>query len=228
MNHNIKIHCVEDFKKVTQVAFNIFSEVHQNTDNRFYIIPGGSTPKQLFNLLSFKINDWKNTNFILSDERIIKDKQISNESMVNEELIERIDGDEKPNLIKYNRAGNQTEVENILESQSPNLTFIGLGADGHTASLFPGNSDIFNENNNVCIKVKNSWESFERISLSFSYLMKSNQIIFLVSGSDKAEALKECLLGDYNPIQFPAQVIFKNYTKNIFILCDKAAGKYIA
>lgn len=227
MNSNIKIHCLKDFDEISNAAFDIFSEVHQNTDNRFYIIPGGSTPKLFLNILSKKIDDWSNTYFILSDERIVDDKQLSNESMVNEELVRRIDEDKKPILINYNRTGNQTEVENIIKSQTPNLVILGLGADGHTASLFPGNSDILNEKNNICLKVKNSWEDYERISLSFSYLMKSNQIIFMVSGEEKAEALRECVEGNYKPIKFPAQVMFKNYTKNMFILCDKAAGKYI-
>lgn len=228
MKSNIKIHSLEDLEGISKAAFEIFSELHQKVDNRFYIIPGGRTPMQLFNLLSSKINDWKNTQIILSDERIVNDKRLSNEAMVNDELIGRINGGEKPTLIKYNRTGNQSKIENCLKTLSPNLAILGLGADGHTASLFPGKKGILDEKNNICLTVKNEWEDYERISLSFSYLIKSNQIIFLVSGSDKAEALKECLLGDYNPIQFPAQVIFKNYTKNIFILCDKAAGKYIA
>ena len=57
--------------------------------------------------------------------------------------------------------------------------------------------------------------------------MKSKKIIFLVSGKDKAEALKECLVGDYNPIQYPAQFIFRNYKNTIYILCDNLAGEYI-
>jgi len=64
--------------------------------------------------------------------------------------------------------------------------------------------------------VKNSWEDYNRVSLSFSYLMKSDRIIFMVSGDKKAEALEECVSGDYNPIQFPAQYIFHNF-KNQFI-----------
>ena len=106
------------------------------------------------------------------------------------------------------------------------MTFLGVGADGHTASLFPKNLAILKDNN-ICLKVKNSWENYHRISLSFSYLMKSNQIIFLVNGESKAKALKECLTGSYNPIQYPAQYIFHNYERPIHIFCDKAAGKYI-
>jgi 6-phosphogluconolactonase/glucosamine-6-phosphate isomerase/deaminase len=57
---------------------------------------------------------------------------------------------------------------------------------------------------------------------------QSELILFVVSGKEKAEALRECIVGDYDPIQYPAQFIFHNYTNDIYILCDKVAGKYIA
>ncbi len=226
MKSNIKIHCLEDLDEISNFAFNLFFELHQKGDNRFYIIPGGNTPNQLYKLLSNNINDWKNTKLLLSDERISDNKRLSNEAMVNDELLDRIKGVEKPTLIKYYRTGNQLKIENNLKTISPNLAILGLGADGHTASLFPEDSNILTENN-ICLKIKNPWESFERISLSFSYLMKSNQIIFLASGESKAEALAECIVGNYNPIQYPAQIIFQNYTKNIHVLCDNSARKYI-
>ena len=227
MNSNIKIHCFKDLDEITNVAFDLFAKVHNATDNRFYIIPGGSTPKPFLNLLSNKINDWSGTKFILSDERLINDKKISNEDMVNKELLMAIDKDEKPTLLKYNKFGDQTGIEEIIKNKIPLLTILGLGSDGHSASLFPGNTEILKRNANICLKVKNSWEDYYRVSLSFDYLMKSKQIIFLVSGQNKAKVLKECLVGNYNPIQYPAQFIFRNYKNTIYILCDKLAGKYI-
>ena len=158
---------------------------------------------------------------------MINDNQLSNEYMVNEELIGGIDKNEKPILLNYNRNDNQSGVEKIIKYKSPDLTILGLGSDGHTASLFPGNTEILNENDNIFLNVNNEWEDYNRVSLSFAYIMKSDQIIFFASGERKAKALKECLAGDYDPIQFPAQFIIKNYNNDIYILCDKAAGKYI-
>ncbi len=228
MNSNIKIHCFKDLDDISNVAFDLFVKIHNATNNRFYIIPGGSTPKQFLNLLSNKINDWSDTYFILSDERLINDNQISNEYMVYKELLSAINASKRPTLIKYNRSDDQAGVEKIIKNRIPILTILGLGSDVHTASLFPGNEEIINENENICLKVKNSWENFYRVSLSFSYLMKSNQIIILANGIDKAKALKECLHGNYNPIKYPAQYIFQNYKNTIHVLCDKLAGKYIA
>ena len=104
---------------------------------------------------------------------------------------------------------------------------LGLGTDGHTASLFPGNPEIFNENDDILIKTKNDSEDFDRISLTFDYLMKAEEILFLVNGKEKAEALKECLKGNFNPVQYPAQFIFHNYENEIHMLCDKSAAKYL-
>jgi len=227
LNSNLKIHCLKDLIEISDVVFEIISDVHYSNNNRFYVIPGGKTPKLLLNLLSKKIIDWNNTQFILSDERLIDNKQVSNEHMVNEELLKEINKDEKPKLIKYSRTGDQSVVEKNIKNKKPDLTILGIGDDGHTASLFPSNAEILNHTN-ICIKVKNSWEDFNRISLSFNYLMKSDQIIFLINGGSKAEALKECLTGSYNPMQYPAQYIFHNYQKIIHVFCDKEAGKYIA
>jgi len=227
LKSNIYIQCLKDLDEISNVALDIFSEVHKNTDNRFYIIPGGKTPSLFLNLISEKIEDWSNTQFILSDERIVDDKRLSNESMVDKAFLMKINRNEKPVLLKYNRGENQTELKTLLKNRSPNIAILGLGHDGHTASLFPGNSNILNDNNKFCLRVSNSWEDYDRVSLSFSYLMKSDRIIFMVSGDKKAEALKECVAGDYNPIQFPAQYIFHNFQKSIHIFCDKSAGKHI-
>ena len=226
MNSNIKIYCSENLEEVSLGAFNLFANNHQKSDNPFYIIPGGSTPKRFLNLLSKNISDWFNAQFIVSDERIVKDAQLSNESTVMREFISNINSDVKPNLIRYDRSGDLSKIEKVLESKSPNLTFLGIGADGHTASLFPGNLDIMKENK-ICLEVKNTWENYNRISLSFGYLMNSNQIAFIVTGDSKSEAIKECLKGRYDPIQYPSQYIFHNYKDPIHIFCDKAAGKYI-
>jgi len=226
LNSNLKIHCLTNLIEISDLVFEIFSDIHHSNSNRFYVIPGGKTPKLLLNLLSKKIIDWSNTHFILSDERLIDDNQISNEYMVDKELLREINKDEMPKLIRYSRTGDQSGIEKIIINKIPVLTILGVGADGHTASLFPSNKEIF-KNTNICIEVKNSWEEYNRISLSFNYLMKSNQIIFLAKGENKAEAIKKCLTGSYNPIQYPAQYIFHNFQNPIHIFCDKAAGKYI-
>ena len=148
--------------------------------------------------------------------------------MFEENFIKKMENNNGPALLKHNLNGVQSITENKLKSLTPNLAVLGLGADGHTASLFPGDPEIFNENDNILIKTKNDSEDFDRISLTFNYLMKADEILFIVNGKEKAEALRECLEGRFNPVQYPAQFIFKNYKNDIHVLCDQLAAKYLA
>jgi 6-phosphogluconolactonase len=214
--------------KVSRKALDIFIDVHQDTSNCFYIVPGGNTSRLFYKLLAKRIENWGNTQFILSDERLSLEIKISNSVMVEETLLKNIENDKRPELLKYNINGNQSEIEKILKAKKPNLAILGLGTDGHTASLFPGNPEIFNDAADITIKTKNDWEDFYRISLTFNYLLKAEKILFLVNGHEKSEALIECLEGNFNPLQYPAQYIFRNYVNDIHVLCDETAAKYLA
>ena len=77
------------------------------------------------------------------------------------------------------------------------------------------------------VEIKNYFENFNRISLTLDFIKKSENIIFIISGSKKAIALKECLFGKYQPDLYPAQYIFKNYQKRIIILCDRPSYSLI-
>ena len=179
-------------------------------------------------MLAERIKHWTNTQFILSDERLTDNEKLSNTVMVENFFIKKIKSKNKPKLIKSNLNNVQSIIVKQLKSLKPNLAVLGLGTDGHTASLFPGNPKIFNANNDMFIKTKNESEDFDRISLTFSYLMKAEEILFLVNGEEKAEALRECLEGGFNPIKYPAQYIFKNYKNDIHVLCNQLAAKFLA
>ncbi len=83
---------------------------------------------------------------------------------------------------------------------------LGMGPDGHTASLFPGTEALHETTRLV---VANWVEKFQthRITLTVPVLNHADLVVFLVSGAEKAEALKEVLQGDYRPDRFPAQLI---------------------
>jgi len=228
MKENIQLQIFNNFVEVSKKAVDIFFGVHQSLNNRFYVVPGGKTPMLFFTLLAWRIKHWSNTQFILSDERLTHNKKLSNTAMFESFFIKKIKSKNEPLLIQNNLNVVQSIIENKLKSLTPKLAVLGLGTDGHTASLFPGNPEIFNENDDILIKTKNESEDFDRISLTFDYLMKAEEILFLVNGKEKAEALRECLEGKFNPVQYPAQFIFKNYNNDIHVLCDQLAAKYLA
>jgi len=102
---------------------------------------------------------------------------------------------------------------------------LGMGPDGHTASLFPGTEALHETKRLV---VANWVEKFKtyRITLTVPVLNHADLIVFLVSGAEKAEALKEVLQGDYRPDRFPAQLIRPDNGKLLWIV-DKAAARYL-
>ena len=203
---------------------NIIIKLRNKTSNHFYVVPGGKTPQLFYKKLASKINNWDSTQLILSDERLTNDKLLSNTKMVND-IFDKNNG---PSVIEYNLSGSQSSIEKKLKSIKPNLAILGLGQDGHTASLFPGKPEVFINNENITIYSKKEGEEFSRISLTFNYLMKSERIIFLIDGEKKARVLHECLEGEYNPLKLPAQYILHNYKNHIHFICDTHAAKYLS
>lgn len=98
-----------------------------------------------------------------------------------------------------------------------------MGEDGHTASIFPGTTNIDNKKNSLIV-IKNNHETFSRVSLTFSYLMKARRLLFLICGKSKAEAFSKCVYGNKIHEHFPSNYIFNNYKRRIDIYCDKAAA----
>jgi len=114
---------------------------------------------------------------------------------------------------------------NLESGQLPRFDCIllGIGADGHTASLFPGTNALQETRRLV---VANWIEKFQthRITLTAPVLNNGALIIFLVSGKDKAEVLKEILEGDYRPQLLPAQLIRPVQGKLLWLVDQTAAG----
>ena len=211
-------------------AAKYFISLHNSTKNRFYIIPGGTTPELFYSIIARKIINWQNTNFLLSDERLVNHiSKYSNNSMVKNNLIDKITGDTTPSLIEYlfkkeNREEDIKQMNTVITKYNiPEIAILGFGSDGHTASLFPDHPEIFEGEKGKCIILKNNKEHFYRVSLSFEFLLQSKQIIFLISGNNKAKALSKVLNGKYDPLKYPTQYLFKHYKKKITLFCDSTA-----
>jgi 6-phosphogluconolactonase len=99
-----------------------------------------------------------------------------------------------------------------------------MGPDGHTASLFPGTEALREQKRLV---VSNWVEKFQthRITLTAQVLNNADCIIFLVSGEEKAEVLREVLEGENNPELFPSQLIKPNHGKLLWVVAQSAATK---
>ena len=118
-----------------------------NGSNLSVVVPGGTTPMYLFELLARKSVDWKKVTLILSDERMVPiNHKASNYGMIKKIFLERLNDNQHPKILPEMEKFGPENFENIihetniiLKENTPVLhAFLGLGSDGHIASLFPG------------------------------------------------------------------------------------------
>ncbi len=180
------------------------------------LLSGGSTPRALYALLGsdeykHRIN-WSATHLFWGDERMvpISDPQ-SNYRMVAETLLSRIDM--PPDNIHRTRTGVPPEESARSYEQELrryfgavtnfDLGLLGMGADGHTASLFPG-ARALGEGQRLAVAVLD--RSPQRVTLTLTALNAATAILFLVRGREKAPALKAVLEGPPDP-DLPAALV---------------------
>ena len=207
---------------------------------RFSIaLSGGSTPKTLFQLLAAEYKekiDWANTYIFWGDERCVPpDDTDSNYKMAHETLLDhvplpaaniyRIKGELPPEdgAMQY-----EETLRVYFQNQLPRLDLIllGMGDDGHTASLFPG-TDALNERQrwvipNHVTTAKQTW----RITFTVPVINNAANVMFLVAGSGKAERLKQVVQGAYAPNKLPSQII-KPTNGNLIWAVDHAAASLL-
>jgi 6-phosphogluconolactonase len=232
-----------DVDSLSRAAAEMFSQVADQAiaeRKRFLVaISGGSTPKRLFQILSrppyAQGLAWENIHFFWCDERLVPaDHPESNFGQAVEwlfsqikipvENLHRIRGEAPPaQAVAEYRKLLENFGEEELKWPRLDLAFLGLGADGHTASLFPG---AFHpeEMNSPVLAVTADYQGRPsgRVTLTPLALNSARNVIFMVSGKDKANAVSETLTGLTNLEKWPAQRIRPRDGKLIWML-DTAA-----
>jgi 6-phosphogluconolactonase len=204
-------------------------------------LSGGSTPKKLYALLAEKsfqsrIN-WFQTHFFFGDERFAApDAEESNFRMANETLFSKIDVPPQ-NIHRFHTEGSDDaeivaeKMENVLreffglaenEFSRFDLILLGMGADGHTASLFPETKALQEDRKIVAANYVEKFQTF-RLTFTAPTINAARNIIFLVAGEDKAKAAHAVLEGEYDPEKFPAQLI-RPADGDLMFLLDKNAA----
>jgi 6-phosphogluconolactonase len=229
--------------KAAEILVRCISETLSRKAQFSVALSGGSTPKALFSLLveddSFtnKI-PWDKIHFFWGDERHVppKDEQ-SNFRMADEMMLTkahvRAENIHRMRTEQSDSAKVAQDYEKELQQyfqltagQRPTFDFnlLGLGPDGHTASLFPGTKALY-ENNRLV--VANWVEKFQthRITMTAPVLNNADTIVVLVSGKEKAEVLQKVLEGDHQPDLLPAQLIQPTHGRLIWLVDHAAASR---
>lgn len=213
-----------------------------NIRGRFTIaLGGGSTPKSLYALLAgpeYRSRiDWGKIEFFWGDERHVPpDHAESNYRMAHEAMlvplaipekqIHRIHGE----LPQAQEAADQYEDrlrDRLGSSDSPipciDLVLLGMGPDGHTASLFPGTDAVHESTRLVVAPWVEKFKTF-RITLTPPIINQARQITFLITGVGKAEVLRKVIEGPFQPELLPSQAIRPISGQLTWFLDQEAAG----
>lgn len=224
------------YKKSADIFVELSEKAIQKHGKFVVALSGGSSPKAIFNLLateeySSKI-DWTKIYFFWVDERWVPlNDEKSNAKMTFEALFNKVpvvkdqifpmykEGVEAVDFAKEY----EQEVKNVL-GESGNFDFIllGMGDDGHTASLFPGEKILHEKEKWVDAFYLKSQEMF-RITLTEPIINKAENILVVTFGESKKHALNEVLYGQYNPELYPMQLIERKEGFQLFT-DEKAKG----
>ncbi|MBL4822233.1 MAG: 6-phosphogluconolactonase [Colwellia sp.] len=169
-------------------------------------VSGGSTPKGFFKVLSNKDIDWKKVTITLADERWVDiNSDASNTRLVHENLLQN-----KASAAKFFHLKQGEELsEEILADLNIaannallplDVLILGMGEDGHTASLFPCSAQIKqaldSNNKNALMAVEPTTAPHQRITFSFASLSQSKNIFLHLCGDNKKQVLAKALNGD--------------------------------
>ena len=240
---NFKKEVFKDKEEMSIAAAELFvTEAQKITEKgkRFAVcLSGGSTPEEMYKLLAKpeyadRIN-WKRVHLFWGDERCVPpDDRDSNYNMVNNALLKKIDipagnvhrikGELEPKLA----AGEyRAELNEFFRHKQPvfHLCYLGMGDDGHTASLFPGTKAVTLSRKRAAEVYVRKLKSY-RITLAGPVLRQSKKTVFLVAGRGKSKAIKEVWYGDYDPNTYPAQLLREADGEVIWYL-DEGLGRAV-
>src|SRR5580698_408033 len=204
-------------------------------------ISGGTTPKTMFGLLAdpaepfVKQVPWDRIDLCWVDERCVPPDNVeSNYRMTREALlskvplaaerVHRMEGELDPEVAaaRYESTIRNTFKLEGAETPTFDLVLLGMGDDGHTASLFP-HTEALNDLSHIAIAnhvpQKDTW----RITLTWPVINQGREVAFLIEGPGKAQVLHDVFLGPYQPETHPSQLI-RPASGQLTLLLDSAAA----
>ncbi|HUI68111.1 MAG TPA: 6-phosphogluconolactonase [Nitrospirota bacterium] len=220
----LQVRVFKDLEELSRVAAELFTAISKKSiashGGVVVALSGGSTPHQLYSLLGSPryrdVIDWSRMHIFWADERCVpKDQLESNYRLAYDAFlshvplpaqnIHRIRGEDEPHKAAK---AYEDELRNFFSGPGAivfDLIILGVGEDGHTASLFPG-SPALDERMRPAVPVYLQEPKINRVTLTLPVLNHAAQILFLASGRAKAGVVHE-IMEDGNPKQYPAGLV---------------------
>lgn len=222
-----------------KAAADIGSLLAKKGNSAFHmVLAGGETPKKLYRILNEKYRDLissEHIHFWWGDERCVPpDHPESNYNLVNETLfkglnikqenIHRMKGEADPEREAERYADEITSyTENEKDLVAFDLIILGMGNDGHTASIFPDRTDLLNHDP-LCAVTQHPDSGQKRITLTGKILNEGKNLFFIVTGKSKAEPVAKIMNNEESASLLPAFHISSRYGKTIWYMDEAAAS----
>jgi len=241
---NMAIQVFKNTEEQNLAAAQLFADAAKESvakSGKFNVaLTGGSSPEKFYKLLAaapFKEQvEWEKVSIYWGDERWVPlDDAKSNAKMAEETLLSHVpipaeqihfmwaaDIEPEHYAAKYE----QLLKNNLGPEGSFDLILLGMGDDGHTASLFPGEA-VLGEKDKWVDAYFLAPQDMYRITLTAPLINKAKKIAFVLYGEKKIHALKEVLEGEYNPTKYPSQLI-KPVNGELVFLVDEVAASGLA
>jgi 6-phosphogluconolactonase len=221
-------------------AMDLAKRINSTAEKGKYLsvaLSGGQTPRLLFTVLAEKYSssiNWNHVHFFWVDERCVPpDDPESNFGMTKQLLLDKINipqdnihrmyGEDDPDKEAERYSGEIiTHVRNKNMIPLFGIIILGMGEDGHTASIFPGNERLL-FSNKICEIAIHPVSQQKRITLTGKVINNAEEIFFLVTGIRKSQIINEIIKKYTNSAMFPASHIKSLNGKTIWLIDEEAA-----
>lgn len=216
----MKLHISKTKSDVAQDFAKFLMDLASDKESITVALSGGSTPKIVFDYLAanYKETDWSKFHFYWGDERcVLPTDEQSNYKMTVDHLfskiqlpkanIHRILGENIPEAeaVRYSK-----ELEQTLASENEvpqfDLVILGMGDDGHTASIFPHEIGLW-DSENWCEVATHPESGQQRVSITGDIINNAKTVAFLVTGASKQEKVKVIINKEDNFLDYPASLV---------------------
>lgn len=209
-------------------------------------ISGGHTPARFFQLLAVtpeaRSLPWERIHVFWVDERYVPpDSEASNYKLAADTFLDKVSippenvhriVTEYEDVNEAARAYERTirEVLGLQEGEIPefDLIVLGMGADGHTGSLFPNSYATFDTDDLACVVYVMDGTTINRVTLTHPVLLAARCLAVLVSGHEKAQTLKEVLTGEPDEVKYPIHVLWPALDKITWLVDHDAASEIMS
>jgi 6-phosphogluconolactonase len=223
---DVDLTVVDDSDQASEAAARLLADAARA--GHAIALSGGSTPRSAYELAAVTDPDWSRAHLWLVDERMVPvEDPLSNRGLVLESLVGRVVSPPRTHTVHTELPPEDAAAvyDRDLRGAHIDLALLGIGRDGHTASLFP-HAPALDVRDRLAVAAQAALEPWvPRVTMTVPALSAVQHVVFLVTGSDKADAVRRAFAGPRSPAT-PARLVRSEAGRTSAIL-DRAAASLL-